>query len=117
MQLASLLSNKGAIDGELDAKQLKINSVPELVFFVTSEGETWECRHNSLTGALNTKLEGSRAATAEPSWRRFLLRLHTAHTYPNEVGARWYWVACCERYSDVAVFFFGNERSMASSLC
>jgi hypothetical protein len=104
-QIAELLSNKGAIDVDFDPKQLRISSVPDLVFFVKADGESWECRHNPLTGALSTKLEGSVAATAAPSWRRFLLRLHTAHTYPSEGGARWYWAVIVDVMAFVMVFW------------
>lgn len=105
MQLAKMFSGKGAIDHDIEPKQLRITSVPELVFFVKADGESWECRHNPLTGALNTKPEGSVMATAEPSWRRFLLRLHTAHTYPDEVGARWYWAVIVDVMAFVMVFW------------
>lgn len=104
-QLASLLLTNGDIDGDLDAKQLRINSLPDLVFFVKSEGETWECGHNSLTGALNTKIANATVNATEPSWRRFLLRLHTAHTYPNEGGARWYWAVIVDVMAFVMVFW------------
>ena len=41
----------------------------------------------------------------ELSARRFLLRLHTAHGYPGEANARWYWAVVVDAMAFVMVFW------------
>ena len=87
---------------ELDA--VRIASIPDLAFIVSTNDEKWECRYSALTGAVNTKPSSTPGKT-EFSWRRFLLRLHTAHTYPDEFNARWFWAIVVDIMAFVMVFW------------
>jgi len=65
---------------------------PELNFAMEGAGKVWQVGYNLQTGALSGRPEDLLPQAGEPlSNRRFLLRLHTAHGYPSEFGARWIW--------------------------
>jgi uncharacterized iron-regulated membrane protein len=89
----------------IELESVRVNAVPELVFHVDSEGRRWECRHNPVTGSVAAKSIETKADAAEFSWRRFLLRLHTAHTYPSEYNARWFWAIIVDVMAFVMVFW------------
>jgi hypothetical protein len=81
-----------------------VTSVPELVFPVEVDGKTWTATYNPMTGAV-----GGTPADAKPEtelgWRRFLLRLHTAHGYPGEQNARWFWAVIVDVMAGVMCFW------------
>jgi hypothetical protein len=89
----------------IELKSVRVNAVPELVFHVDSEGKQWECRHNPVIGSVAARSIETKADAAEFSWRRFLLRLHTAHTYPNEYNPRWFWAIIVDVMAFVMVFW------------
>jgi hypothetical protein len=81
----NILTHTGFPTGEVT-----VTSVPDVVFPVQASDRTWTAHYNPMTGAVSgTPVET--APTTELSWRRFLLRLHTAHGYPVETNARWFW--------------------------
>ncbi len=88
----------------IDADQVRITSVPELSFGVLAGNEKWECQHSALSGAVSTS-PSDHPIAAEFSWRRFLLRLHTAHTYPDQFNARWFWAIVVDVMAFVMVFW------------
>ncbi len=104
-RLAALLNSSDQVALDVDAKDIRVNSVPELLFYVKSNEEIWECRHNPITGSLSTRAQNTSNSSSEFSWRRYLLRLHTAHTYPTEGGARWYWAVVVDIMAFVMVFW------------
>jgi hypothetical protein len=57
-----------------------------------------------LTGQLAAKA-AAEAPKSELSWRRFLLRLHTAHGYPGETNARWFWAIIVDVMAFVMCFW------------
>jgi hypothetical protein len=57
-------------------EQVRVNSIPELLFYVSAQNENWECRYSSLTGAVRTKPTNA-PNSAEFSWRRFFLRCNS----------------------------------------
>ncbi len=81
-----------------------VTSVPELVFPIEADGKTWTATYNPMTGAV-----GGTPADAKPEtelgWRRFLLRLHTAHGYPGEQNARWFWAVIVDVMAGVMCFW------------
>jgi hypothetical protein len=81
-----------------------VTSVPELVFPVEADGTTWTATYNPMTGGV-----GGTPADAKPEtelgWRRFLLRLHTAHGYPGEQNARWFWAVIVDVMAGVMCFW------------
>lgn len=62
--------------------EVTVTGVPDVVFPVEAGGRTWTATYNPLTGAVSGVPEGQKPE-AELGWRRFLLRLHTAHGYPR----------------------------------
>ena len=83
--LPTILARTGFPTGEIT-----VTSVPDVVFTIRAEGRDWMANYNPMTGTLAGTPAGSQPAS-ELSWRRFLLRLHTAHGYPGEANGRWFW--------------------------
>jgi hypothetical protein len=86
------------------AGDVTVTSVPDVQFPVLADGRTWTATYNPMTGAV-----GGTAADAKPEtelgWRRFLLRLHTAHGYPGEPNARWFWAVIVDVMAFVMCFW------------
>ena len=72
------------------AGEVTVTSVPDVVFPVEAGGRTWTATYNPLTGGVSGTPADAKPET-ELGWRRFLLRLHTAHGYPGETNGRWFW--------------------------
>jgi hypothetical protein len=81
----TLLARAGFPGGEVT-----VTSVPDIVVPVTAGGRTWAATYNPMTGAV-TGTPADATPPADMTWRRFLLRLHTAHGYPGEANGRWAW--------------------------
>jgi hypothetical protein len=79
-----------------------VTSVPELVFPIEADGQTWTATYNATTGGVSGGLPETPAG---PTWRQFLLRLHTAHGYPGETNARWGWAVIVDVMAAVMVFW------------
>jgi len=97
--IPTVLERSGFKSGEIT-----VTSVPDVVFFVESDGKLWKATYNSLTGSLG----GQPADEVPPepiSTRRFLTRLHSAHGYPSSVGARWGWALVVDVMAFVMVFW------------
>lgn len=81
-----------------------ITSIPELSFPVRVGKDDWIASYNPLLGSVS-----GRKASAEPpselTWRRFLLRLHTAHGYPSSGGVRWVWAVIVDVMAGVMCFW------------
>jgi hypothetical protein len=95
--MPTLLEKTGQTVGEVT-----VTSVPEIIFPIEAEGKTWIATYNPKAGTLSGKLPGE---PAELGWRRFLLRLHTAHGYPGEVNARWSWAVIVDVMAFVMCFW------------
>jgi hypothetical protein len=85
-----------------DATDVTVTSVPDLVFPIEADGQTWTATYNATTGGVSGTLP---EATTGPNWRQFLLRLHTAHGYPGETNARWGWAVIVDVMAAVMVFW------------
>jgi hypothetical protein len=70
--------------------EVTVTSVPDVVFTVDAAGQTWTASYNTLTGSVNGTPADAKPET-ELGWRRFVLRLHTAHGYPGATNSRWFW--------------------------
>jgi hypothetical protein len=70
--------------------EVTVTSVPDVIFPVEADGRTWTATYSPLTGAVSGVPSGATPST-ELGWRRFLLRLHTAHGYPGDPNAKWFW--------------------------
>ncbi len=79
-----------------------VTSVPDLVFPIQADGQTWTATYNATTGSVSGALP---EPPASPSWRQFVLRLHTAHGYPGETNARWAWAVVVDVMAVVLVFW------------
>jgi hypothetical protein len=91
-------SGPGTAESRGQAVPAGRGGAPELTFLMEGEGTTWRVGYNLQTGALTGRREAQRAG--EPlSWRRFLLRLHTAHGYPGREDARWVWALAVDAMS------------------
>lgn len=74
-------------------QKVRLRSAPTLEFDIeekTVAGETHLWRASYRLDRRTLSARRHREASG-PAWRRFLLRLHTAHTYPVTGGPRWYW--------------------------
>jgi hypothetical protein len=96
----AILERTGFPSGEVT-----VTSVPDVVFPVEADGRTWIATYNPMSGAI-TGAPADATPPTEVSWRRFLLRLHTAHGYPGAPTARWYWAVVVD-VSAAALCFWG----------
>jgi hypothetical protein len=93
-----LLERKGLPPGEV-----RVNAVPDLTFLMQADEKAWKVTYNFQTGAVSGR---STEAEAEPlSVRRFLLRLHLAHGYPDELDTRWWWALSVDAMGFIMVFW------------
>jgi hypothetical protein len=100
---------KGAVPTILErtgypAGEVSVTSVPELTFRVSAGGTVWTANYNPMTGSVTGKPADAETAP-ELSARRFLLRLHTAHGYPGEPNARWFWAVIVDVMAAVMCFW------------
>jgi hypothetical protein len=72
------------------AGEVSVTSVPDVVFPMEADGRIWTATYSPLSGAVSGSPADAKPE-AELGWRRFLLRLHTAHGYPGETNSRWFW--------------------------
>jgi hypothetical protein len=86
------------------AGEVSVTSVPELTFRVSAGGTVWTANYNPMTGSVTGKPADAETAP-ELSARRFLLRLHTAHGYPGEPNARWFWAVIVDVMAAVMCFW------------
>lgn len=75
-----------------DVDNLRVRRAPLLRFrLVEKRGDeelAWDATYRLDRRELSAR--ASETSTG-PGWRRYLLRLHTAHTYPSNGGPRWWW--------------------------
>jgi hypothetical protein len=95
--MPTILEKTGQTVGEV-----VVTSVPEIIFPIEAEGKTWIATYNPKAGTLSGKLPSE---PTEIGWRRFLLRLHSAHGYPGEVNARWSWAIVVDAMAFVMCFW------------
>lgn len=84
--------------------EVKVTSVPDVVFPIEADGRVWTASYNPMTGAV-TGTPGI-PAPVELGWRAFLLRLHKGHGYPGEPNAKWVWAVIVD-VSAFALCFWG----------
>jgi hypothetical protein len=85
--------------------EVTVTSVPDLSFHMTDGAKTWAVTYNAMTGSVGGKPADDSAPAEELSTRRFLTRLHTAHGYPGEQNARWFWAVFVDVMALVMVFW------------
>ncbi|XZE36985.1 hypothetical protein SH501x_002575 [Pirellulaceae bacterium SH501] len=100
----ALIANRAEPGMELQAQGVRVSFLPMLVFQAKVNEEVWECKHDALSGAVTTKRLVADAVSPF-SWRQFWLRLHTAHGYHPDGGARWFWAIVVDVMSAVMVFW------------
>ncbi|MCU0705307.1 MAG: PepSY domain-containing protein [Fimbriiglobus sp.] len=81
-----------------------VTSVPEVVLPIEADGRIWTTTYNPQTGAVTGTPADAKPET-ELSWRRFLLRLHTAHGYPSETNSRWAWAVVVDLMAGTMCFW------------
>jgi hypothetical protein len=70
---------------------------PDLYFEVETGGRVIPVKYNAINGTL---------MSVNPlSWRQYFLRLHTAHHYPKDIGARWFWAVAVDVMFAAMVFW------------
>ena len=86
--------------------EITVTSVPDLTFHVGDQsGKTWKVIANVMAGTVSgTRTDGTKDS-GEVSFRRFLLRLHTAYGYPSCGGIRWWWAITVDAMAFVTVFW------------
>lgn len=89
---------------DLPSDDLVSVAVPDLMFHVEADGEVWRVAYNSERGTLAAK--PAEQARPDGFTRQFLLRLHTAHGYPESGGARWFWAIAVDAMF-VSMVFWG----------
>lgn len=91
--IPAILKSTGFPTGEIT-----VTSVPELTIPLAADGRIWTATYNGMTGSLSGKPAGTEEKP-EPSARRFLTRLHSAHGYPGEQDSRWFWAVIVDAMS------------------
>ena len=86
------------------AGEVAVTSVPDLAFRMTDGAKTWRVTYNAQTGTVAGK-PADDEERAEISARRFLTRLHVAHGYPGEPGARTAWAVIVDAMAAIMVFW------------
>ncbi len=84
--------------------EVTVTSVPDVVFPVLADGRIWTASYNPMTGIISGTPADSKPET-ELTWRRFLLRLHTAHGYPDDTNAKWFWAVIVDVMAFVLCFW------------
>ncbi len=84
--------------------EVTVTSVPDVQFPVLAEGRIWTATYNPMTGVVGGSSSESKPET-ELGWRRFLLRLHTAHGYPGESNSRWWWAVVVDAMAFATCFW------------
>lgn len=97
--IPTILERSGFPTGEVT-----VTSVPEVVFPIEADGRVWTATYNPMTGGVSGK-PADTEEKPELSWRRFLLRLHSAHGYPGEANAKWYWALVVDAMAFVLCFW------------
>ncbi len=78
--------------GELELDQWSLRSAPTLQFdIVDAESKPLTLRYDVVRQDLSAQPRDRADFGSAMSWRRFALRLHTAHTYPSRFGVRFMW--------------------------
>lgn len=90
--------------------EVTVTSVPDLVFPLEAAGGMWIATYNPLTGSITGTPADARPQT-ELGWRRFLLRLHTAHGYPTAMNGRWFWAVVVDAMA-LTMCFWGLSGLM-----
>ncbi len=83
---------------------ITVTSVPDLQFPIRADGSDWEAIYHSMTGQVRGMVPAD-ATKENLSTRRFLLRLHTAHGYPEMIGPRWTWALIVDAMAIVLCFW------------
>ena len=97
--MATVLERTGFPTGEVT-----VTSVPDVVFPIVADGRTWTASYNPMTGIVGGTPAEIKPET-ELGWRRFVLRLHTAHGYPGETNAKWFWAIIVDVMAFVLCFW------------
>ena len=97
--MATVLERTGFPTGEVT-----VTSVPDVVFPIVADGRTWTGSYNPMTGIVGGTPAETKPET-ELGWRRFVLRLHTAHGYPGETNAKWFWAIIVDVMAFVLCFW------------
>ena len=83
---------------------MTVTSVPDVVFPIVADGRAWTASYNPMTGIVGGTPAETKPET-ELGWRRFVLRLHTAHGYPGETNAKWFWAIIVDVMAFVLCFW------------
>ena len=86
-------------------KPFRLTSAPVLQFRAVSGDDEWLVKYDSFQGSLSAEIFDVSKPAEQPSWRTYLLRLHTAHGYPGVLEARWYWAVIVDVMSLVMIFW------------
>jgi hypothetical protein len=81
-----------------------VTSVPDIQFPILADNRVWVATYNPMTHALSGASVAPKPES-ELSVRRFLLRLHSAHGYPGEMTAKWYWAVVVDVMAFVMCFW------------
>lgn len=82
---------------EVAAEKPAFRRMPELQFDMEIDGELHRVRYDAARGTLS--------ALRPTSMRRYLLRMHMAHTYPAAKGPRWFWAVAVDVMFGAMVFW------------
>jgi hypothetical protein len=88
--------------GEPDSGNIVVTSIPDFILSVRDGDIVWQARYNVMRGTI-----GGQLATTVPikrmSMREYLLRLHTAHGFPDERNSVWLWAVIVDLMSFVLI--------------
>ena len=76
---------------EVAGRGLSVRSAPDVEFVLEEGAQRKLAARLDLRSGEFDLAESDDEAREELTVRRFLTRLHSTHTYPDELGARWWW--------------------------
>lgn len=89
----------------IDCSNVVITSIPDLSFPVRVGADEWVATYSPMIGNVSGRKAEATSPPSEMTWRRFLLRLHTAHGYPSSGGVRWYWAVIVDVMAGIMCFW------------
>ncbi len=88
--------------GKRDPAKVIVTSIPDFVLTIRDGDDLWQARYNVMRGTISGQLATTVPIT-QISIREYLLRLHTAHGFPDERNSQWLWAVIVDLMSFVLI--------------
>ncbi|MEL6328937.1 MAG: PepSY domain-containing protein [Planctomycetota bacterium] len=91
------------VAGHAGVRRLNVRSVPDVEFGALVDGEPWVVSVDARDGEVSARPVDQPSRPL--SIRGYVLRLHTAHTYPDEASTRWVWAVIVDVIGVLMIFW------------